>query len=112
MKSDYSSFKNIRNNKCNSKELRNFITKLSDQNETPRELDSIPSFIELLQDNINQEPPTIEEIKKVLKSMKNGKASTDAPFESFKYATNSLELSNGVHHLLNGFGQSQTIPNS
>ena len=92
-----------------------FTTKVSDQNETPRELNSIPSFIELLQDNednINQEPPTIEEIKKVLKSMKNGKASTDAPFESFKYATNSLELLNGVHHLLNGFGQSQTIPNS
>ena len=68
------------------------------------ELDSIPSFIELLQDredNINQEQPTIEEVKKVLKSMKNGKASTDAPFEFFKYATNSLELLNEVYHLLN-----------
>ena len=94
MKSDYSSFKNIRNNKCNSEELRNFITKLSDQNETPRELDSIPSFIELLQDNednINQEPPTIEEIKKVLKSMKNGKASTDEfPLDLFSSMLQTL----------------------
>ena len=81
MKNNRSSFKNIRrNNKCDSEKPRNyfydlFTTRLSDQNETPRELDSIPSFIELLQDNednINQEPPTIEEIKNVLKSMKNG----------------------------------------
>ena len=33
--------------------------------------------------------------------MKNGKESTDAPFQFFKYATNSLELLNEVYHLLN-----------
>ena len=82
-----------------SNELRNYFndhltTKLSDQNKTLRELDSIPSFIELLQDNednIKQEPPTIEEIKKVLKSMKNGKASTDEfPLDLFSSMLQTL----------------------
>ena len=82
-----------------SNELRNYFndhltTKLSEQNKTLRELDSIPSFIELLQDNednIKQEPPTIEEIKKVLKSMKNGKASTDEfPLDLFSSMLQTL----------------------
>ena len=44
--------------------------------------------------------------------MKNGKASTDAPSEFFKYAADSVELLNEVHHLLNDIWESQTIPNS
>ena len=54
-----------------------------------------PEYIQTLQNtniNINHDPPDISEIKNVLLTLKNGKASNDIPAEFPKYATDSAEL--------------------
>ena len=64
--------------------------------EEPAELKNIPEFIKILQqkpiDKIKTDPPSEDEIKKVLKRLKNGKSANDIPAEFFKYAHQSPEL--------------------
>ena len=107
MKNNDSSFKPIRNtSKCEPEKLKEHFSKhfnVVPLNDIPRELLEVPQFIKNLQDangsNLNQNPPTIEEIRKTLISLKNGKASTDIPPEFLKYSVDSKEMLNDIHKL-------------
>ena len=74
----------------------------------------MPQFIKNLHDangsNLNQNPPTIEEIRKTLISLKNGKASTDIPPEFLKYSVDSKEMLNEIHKIFCDIWESQEIP--
>lgn len=120
MKGDHSSFKSTkRNKKCDTEKLKqHFFDHFSTANITndiPDELIETPEYIKNLQNSttdINHGPPSIEEIKGVLKTLKNGKASTDVPAELFKYASESAELLTEVHILLSKIWETRIISTS
>ena len=99
MKTNGSVFKDTkRNNKCHAEKLKEYFfdhfNKTTDDNITPDELLKAPEYIQTLQNtniNINHVPPDISEIKNVLLTLKNGKASNDIPAEFLKYATDSAK---------------------
>ena len=108
IKDDSSSFKAIKkNNKCDPEKLKAHFSKhfnIATPADIPDELLEAPDYILNLRDTsnieINHDSPTKQEIKGVLKHLKNGKASTDMPSELLKYASDSEELLSEVHHLL------------
>lgn len=119
MKADGSSFQPIRrNNKCDPAKLKEYFSNhfsFDNQNheDAPIELNITPEYIKILQnvrDDINHAPPNTQEIKEVLKSLKNGKASTDVPSEFFKYASDSNELQLEIHHIFSEIWKTHTIP--
>ena len=117
MKSDNSSFKPTKRiNKCDAEKLKQyFFHHFSTANitsNTPEELIETPEYIKNLQNsasNINHDPPNIEEIKGVLKTQKNGKASTDIPAEFIKYAYESIALLTEIHILLSEIWETRII---
>ncbi|XP_066921086.1 uncharacterized protein [Clytia hemisphaerica] len=100
MKNNDSSFKSLKNTgKWEPQKLKEHFSKhfnVAPPNETPHELKESPQFIRDLQTShhfdLDQSPPTIEEIKNILVSLKNGKASTDIPPEFLKYSVNLEEM--------------------
>ena len=60
--------------------------------------------------NLSHNPPTIEEIKKTLISLKNGKASTDVPPEFLNYSVNSEEMLNEIHKIFCDIWETFDIP--
>ena len=96
VKSDGSTFKNTKSsNKCDPEALGKHLKKhfsLMTSVEEPVE----PEFIKILQqipiDMIKTDPPSEDEIKKVLKRLKNSKSANDIPAKFFKYAHQSPEL--------------------
>ena len=84
--------------------------------EEPVELENIPEFIKILQqipiDMIKIDPPSEDEIKNVLKKLKNGKSANDIPAEFFKYAHQSPELIAEMEKLFAIIWKTYEIPQS
>ena len=84
--------------------------------EEPVELENIPEFIKILQqipiDMIKTDPPSEDEIKNVLKKLKNGKAANDITAEIFKYAHQSPELIAEMEKLFDIIWKTYEIPQS
>ena len=84
------------------------------QDDDPIELSEIPDFIKKLQqvkiDDIKTAPPDHDELREVLKKLKNGKAANDIPAEYLKYAANSNELISEMESLYNTIWRTQLIP--
>ena len=119
VKSDSSSFKPTkRNNKCDTEKLKQYFHNhfnVATDKETPIELNQKPECIKKLQNtnvNINHAPPSTQEIKGVLKTLKNGKASTDVPAEFFKYASDSIELITELHTIFTEIWNTKTVPST
>ena len=98
-KDEGSSFKDVKqNDKCDPQKLKEFFSAhFSPRNlETdPIELIDAPEFIRKLQNvpaDINVRPPEKEEIRDVLKNMKNGKSSNDIPAIYLKSALESDDI--------------------
>ena len=117
MKNNDSSFKSLKTrSKCEPSKLKEHFSKHSNvtpPNDIPRELIDTPQFIKDLQNahsNLNHAPPNIEEIKKTLVSLKNGKASTDIPPEFLKYSVDSVEMLEEIHRMIHDIWETKTIP--
>ena len=106
MQADSSSFKSIKSIKCDPEKLKKYFSNhfnVENHDNTPNELLKTPEYIKELhndENNINHAPPTIPEMKGELKSLKNGKASTDVPPEFLKCASGSDKLISELHCLL------------
>jgi len=118
MKNNDSSFKSMRNTKrCEPEKLKEHFSEhfnVAPPVETPRELLEVPNFIKDLQEahssNLDHNPPTTNEIRKTLISLKNGKASTDVPPEFLKYSVNSVEMLNEIHKIFCDIWETCDIP--
>ena len=119
MKDVSSSFKPIkRNNKCSPEKLKEYFSEhfnIAPPDKIPDELLKAPPYIKELQSlpcNLNHAPPTIQEVKDTLKSLKNGKASTDIPPEFLKYSIDSETMLSETHYLICNIWDKCNVPTS
>ena len=80
-------------------------------NDIPDELIDTPEYIKNVQNtaiDINHAPQSIQEIKGVVKTLKNGKASPNVPAVFFKYTSDAIELLTEVHRLLSRIWETRT----
>ena len=118
MKNNDSSFKSLKNTgKCEPQKLKEHFCKhfnVAPPTDIPRELIEVPQFIRDLKTSdhfyLDQSPLTIEEIKKTLISLKNGKASTDIPPEFLKYSVISEEMLDEIHKIFCAVWETKIIP--
>lgn len=118
MKNNDSSFKSLKNTaKCEPHKLTEHFSKhfiIVPPKDTPRKLLEVPQFMKELQHvqeyNLDHSLPTVEEIKKMLISLKNGKASTDIPPEFLKYSVNSEEMLDEIHKIFSDIWKTNNIP--
>lgn len=120
MKNNDSSLRPIKKtNKCEPEKLKEHFSKhfnVAPPNIIPDELLEIPQYIKNLQNaqsaDLNHAPPTTEEVKKTLITLKNGKASTDIPPEFLKYSVNSEEMICEIHRLFRDIWETCNVPSS
>ena len=118
MKSDRSAFKNTRSkNSCDTEKLKQyFMSHFNHEipSDEPVELVDIPVFIKKLQNvsinGIKTSSPDKDELRKVLKKLKNGKAANDIPAEFLKYAESSDEFINEMHSLFTSIWTTHAMP--
>ena len=118
IKADGSTFKNTRHKSgCDPAQLKqHFINHFNQviEIDDPIELREIPVFIKKLQeiksDDIKTNPPDHNELRAILKKLKNGKGANDITAEHLKYAESSNELIEEMIHLYNTVWHTHTIP--
>ena len=82
-----------------------FSQKINTAESEPCELSEPPESVsdlrDIVFDSIDPKPPKADEIRKTLKTLKNGKASVDIPLEFLKYAISSDGLVSKLEELFN-----------
>lgn len=114
-----SSFKSVKStNKCDPKKLKDYFVKHFQRDRTrecPKELQQAPYFIKLLrevQENVNVDPPSSQELEEVIRRLKNGKTSNDIPTIFIKSALHSKEFLREMTALYREIWNTLKIPTS
>ena len=119
-KSDNSAFKTVKSRKgCDSEKLKQFFKKhfTSDPiTDDPIELSEIPEYLKALQDiqtdGINTNPPGEDEIRRVIRKQKIGKATNDVPMAYVKHSMGVKVFVEEICKLYTTIWQTKMIPSS
>ena len=117
-KNDNSTFKEIKTSKrCNPIKLKEYFKKHFEAQKTdkdPVELVNAPSYIQALQKlssiHIKTGPPDLEELIRVIKKFKQGKAVSDTPIAFIKHAIASREFLLEIEKLYKTVWETKMIP--
>ena len=94
---------------------KHFVEK-NDENSNPEQLETIPTSITSLSNNslkeaeINENPPTEEEIQTLINNLKSNKSSTDIPVEILKTLCNSKILIKELKSLFEVIWKCEKVP--
>ena len=120
LKSDNSTFLDTnRKQKCDSNKLKEHFKRhfnIEEDINEPFELNEAPEFVKELQridiNGINTSPSNFDEIRHILKNLKNSKAANDIPGEYLEYAENSDKIIGEMDKLYRPIWITNGIPKS
>ena len=120
-KEGYTTFVKVNEKHCDTHKLKDYFKAHFNPSPTSSiqiELLDAPKFIEELQNlndddtQFNTDPPNVEELRTVIKSLKNGKSSNDIPSEYIKHAIDCKEFLEEMVKLYKTIWNTNKIPTS